>query len=97
VFATLPEGGADGMAVDVDGNLLIAVPAADMIVGFASDGSAVGEVRFAGPTFPTNICFAGDRRDVLVVTAAKGGRLLAVRPPGAGRGPLRVSAGGEAR
>ena len=90
VFATLSDGGADGLAVDVEGNLLVAVPEADMIVVFAPDGSALGEVRFARPTFPTNLCFAGDRRDVLVVTAAKGGRLLAIRPPGAGRGPSHV-------
>lgn len=90
VFAALPEGGGDGMAVDAEGNLLVAVPAADRIVCFAPDGSTVDEVRFTEPTFPTNLCFAGERRDVLVVTAAKGGRLLAVEPPGAGRGPVRV-------
>ncbi len=90
VFAVLPEGGGDGMAIDVEGNLLVAVPAADRIVCFAPDGSTVGEVRFTEPTFPTNLCFAGDQRDVLVVTAAKGGRLLAVVPPGARRGPVRV-------
>jgi gluconolactonase len=90
VFATLVEGGADGMAVDADGNLLVAVPTTDRIVCFAPDGTTVGEARFTSPTFPTNLCFAGDQRDILVITAAKGGRLLTVSPPGAGRGPTRV-------
>jgi len=90
VFATLPDGGADGMAVDADGNLLVAIPAADRIVVLTTDGSPLGEVRFDRPTFPTNLCFAGPDRDVLVVSAAKGGVLLAVIPPGAGHGPARV-------
>ncbi len=76
VFATLPEGGPDGLAFDVDGNLYAAAPEADMIAVFAPDGSAGSHIRFDGPTFPTNLCFAGPELATLVVTAAKGGRVL---------------------
>lgn len=78
VLATLPAG-PDGLAVDAEGNLYAALPQADTIAVLAPDGRELEPVRFDGPTFPTNICFAGPGRDVLVVTAAKGGRVLAIR------------------
>ena len=34
-------------------------------------------LRFDGIATPTNLCFAGPERDVLVVTAAEGGRVVA--------------------
>ena len=45
------------------------------------DGRERTSLRFDGPTFPTNLCFAGPAGDVLVVTAAKGGRVLALDLP----------------
>ncbi|GAA1848939.1 SMP-30/gluconolactonase/LRE family protein [Pseudonocardia ailaonensis] len=83
VFATLP-GGGDGMALAADGRILVAVPDRDLIAVLAPDGSALEPIRFAEPAFPTNLCFAGPDLDVLVVTAAKGGRVLAL--DGIGRG-----------
>jgi gluconolactonase len=85
-FAALPEGGPDGLAVDDEGVLLAAAPEADAIFRFAPDGRALTPVRFDRPTFPTNLCFAGPALDVLVVTAAKGGRVLAVEGVGRGLG-----------
>lgn len=77
VFATLPAG-PDGLAVDSEGNVYAALPEADMIAVLASDGAEREPVRFDAPSFPTNVCFAGSSRDVLVVTAAKGGRVLRI-------------------
>jgi gluconolactonase len=86
ISATLPEGGPDGVALDADGRLYVAAPAADAVFAFEPDGRPLEPLRFRGPTFPTNLCFAGPDRDVLVVTAGKGGRVLAVtgyaRSPG---------------
>lgn len=95
VFATLPEGVPDGLAFDADGNLYAASPEADLIAVFGPDGSAREPVRLDGPTFPTNLCFAGPELDTLVVTAAKGGRVLAVDMPT--RGTRAVPVGTRAR
>jgi gluconolactonase len=81
VLATLPDGGADGLALGPDGDLYVAVPRADRIAVLEPDGRERTSLRFDGPTFPTNLCFAGPARDVLVVTAAKGGRVLALDLP----------------
>lgn len=82
----LPEGGPDGLALDVDGRLYAAAPDADAVYVFEADGRLRERIAFTGPTFPTNLCFAGPGLDVLVVTAAKGGRVLLVDRTGAAPG-----------
>jgi gluconolactonase len=76
VAATLPAGGPDGIALDVDGRLYAAAPDADAVFVFEPDGRLRRRLEFAEPTFPTNLCFAGPDLDRLVVTAAKGGRVV---------------------
>ncbi|MEU7811215.1 SMP-30/gluconolactonase/LRE family protein [Pseudonocardia sp. NPDC049154] len=88
----LPAGGPDGLALDADGRLYAAAPDTEAIVVFEPDGRPAGEIRFPEPTFPTNLCFAGPELDVLVVTGARGGRVLLVEPPGRTRG-LSLGAG----
>ncbi len=91
--AVLPAGGPDGLALDAEGRLYAAAPDADAIYVFEPDGRLAGEIRFPEPAFPTNLCFAGPDLDVLVVTAAKGGKVLLVDRPDAARGlPLRAGA-----
>ncbi|MEQ3553448.1 SMP-30/gluconolactonase/LRE family protein [Pseudonocardia nematodicida] len=72
----LPEGGPDGLALDVEGRLYAASPDANSIVVFGPDGAVEEKLGFSEPTFPTNLCFAGPDFDLLVVTAGKGGRVL---------------------
>jgi gluconolactonase len=74
--ATLAAGG-DGMAFSDDGRLFVAVPEAEEVSIILPDGSLGDPIRFDGVANPTNVCFAGPRRDVLVVTAAEGGRVVA--------------------
>jgi gluconolactonase len=96
ISAILPEGGPDGLALDRDGRLYAAAPDADAVFAFEPDGRPLEPLRFRGRTFPTNLCFAGVDRDVLVVTAGKGGRVLAVT--GFAHAPgLPVTAGSAAR
>jgi gluconolactonase len=76
--AVLPAGGPDGLALDTEGRLYAAAPDADAIFVFEPDGRPCRDIRFPEPTFPTNLCFAGPGLDALVVTAAKGGRVLVV-------------------
>jgi gluconolactonase len=72
----LPDGGPDGLALDGRGLLYVAAPAADTVYVFAPDGELHERLDFGEPTFPTNVCLAGPERDQLVVTAARGGRVL---------------------
>jgi gluconolactonase len=76
VAATLPAGGPNGIALDVHGRLYAAAPGADAVFVFEPDGRLGRRLEFAEPTFPTNLCFAGTDLDRLVVTAAKGGRVV---------------------
>ncbi|WP_325051289.1 SMP-30/gluconolactonase/LRE family protein [Pseudonocardia dioxanivorans] len=84
LFAELPAGGADGLAFAADGRLFAAVPTENRIDVFALDGRRLAPIEFGTPTFPTNLCFAGPALDVLIVTAAKGGRVLALEDVGVG-------------
>ncbi|ANY06364.1 SMP-30/gluconolactonase/LRE family protein [Pseudonocardia sp. HH130630-07] len=85
----LPRGGPDGLALDAEGRVYAAAPEANSIVVFGRDGTVEEEIRFAEPTFPTNLCFAGPGLELLVVTAAKGGRVLVCeRTPGVPGRPL---------
>lgn len=81
VFAELPIAEPDGLAFDADGNLYVAGSAAETIAILAPDGRLIDAVAFDAPTFPTNLCFAGPDRGTLVVTAGRGGRLLAADWP----------------
>jgi gluconolactonase len=64
------------MAFDSAGRLWVAASEGDAIVVFESNGS-IRHVLDMGPSFPTNLCFGGSDLTVLVVTAPKGGRVLA--------------------
>jgi sugar lactone lactonase YvrE len=94
--AVLPEGGPDGLAVDVEGRLYAAAPDVDAVFAFDPDGRPLEPLRFPGRAFPTNLCFAGPQRDELVVTAAKGGRNGGTRVTGTGR-PARAWTAGACR
>jgi gluconolactonase len=80
VFCEYPDGEPDGMAFDHLGRLWVAGSAGHNLAVFAPDGR-VEHVMSLGPSFPTNVCFAGRRLDTVVVAAAKGGRILAARAP----------------
>jgi gluconolactonase len=73
--ATLPEGKPDGMAFDSAGNLWVAATSADGLGVLSPAGR--WEYVGLGESFPTNLCFAGPELTTLVVTAARGGRVLA--------------------
>lgn len=81
VFAELPMAEPDGLAFDADGNLYVAGSAEDTIPILAPDGRVADVIEFEAPTFPTNLCFADGDRRTLVVTAGRGGRLLATTWP----------------
>jgi gluconolactonase len=78
VFASVPGGGPDGIAFDREGNLYVAAFDADEVAVFDAEGHRAATFPTGERSRPTNLCFAGDDLSTLVVTAASGGRVLAI-------------------
>jgi gluconolactonase len=74
----LSDGHPDGLAVDADGNIIIAATTAGAVVLAAPDGTEIDRITIGPGSMPTNVCFGGDDLATLFVTVAKGGRVLAV-------------------
>jgi xylono-1,5-lactonase len=69
VFATLPEGWPDGMAVDVDGGVWVAVVRYGEVVRFKANGTLERRIKMPA-SMVTSLAFGGaDMMDLYVVTA----------------------------
>jgi len=69
VFATLPEGWPDGMAVDVEGGVWVAVVRYGEVVRFKANGTMERRIKMPS-LMVTSLCFGGsDMMDLYVVTA----------------------------
>jgi gluconolactonase len=86
-WAELPGGSPDGIAFDADGRLLVAAFEHDEVLIFDPGGDLERQIPTGPGSRPTNLCFAGDDLSVLVVTAARGGRVLILDEPFRGRPP----------
>jgi gluconolactonase len=89
-FAEMPEGSADGLAVDQESGVWVAPGAAGKVVRFSPDGSLDRKLDVPAP-FVSSLCFGGDdMRDVYVTTGD--GTLLHGRSdiPGAALPAARV-------
>lgn len=81
-FATFDDGEPDGLTVDADGCVWIAVWGAGEVRAFHPDGRPRATVT-VGPSQVSSCTFAGPDLDLLVITTAAEGD--AAREPGAGR------------
>lgn len=79
VFYRLLSGRPDGLTVDPEGNLYIAATTGDCVVVVGAEGRLLAELPLGDGTFPTNVTFGDVGRRTLFVTAARGGRVLALR------------------
>jgi len=69
VFATLPRGNPDGLAVDERGRVWVAMGPAGALARFTA-GGALDAVVAVPASFVTSLCFGGaDRRELYVTTA----------------------------
>jgi D-xylonolactonase len=69
IFAKLPEGWPDGMAVDAEGGLWVAAARAGEVVRFRSDGTLKERIHLPA-TMVTSLVFGGpDLQDLYIVTA----------------------------
>lgn len=72
VFAELPQGVPDGIAVDVEGGVWVALAHNGQIVRLAADGTVVDTIRVPLPMV-TSMCFGGEQlRTLYIVTGAHG-------------------------
>jgi sugar lactone lactonase YvrE len=69
VHMRLGDGSPDGIAMDADDHLWVAVWGAGEVRRFAPDGSLVGRLPVPAP-HTSSVAFAGDNLDLLVVTTA---------------------------
>ena len=75
------------VALDLDGRLYVAAFLLDEVQVYAPDGSLERRISTGAGSRPTNLCFAGQDLDRLVVTVARGGRMLEVSGRFPGRAP----------
>ena len=90
VFAELPAGSADGLAVDVEGGVWVATGQAGSLARFPPDGGLARKLDVPA-SFVSSLCFGGDdMRDLFVTTGD--GTLLRGRSevPGLPLTPARV-------
>jgi len=68
VFARMPKGNPDGLAVDESGGVWVALGSGGGIARFSARGEVVSILEVPSP-FVTSLCFGGaDRRDLYVTT-----------------------------
>jgi sugar lactone lactonase YvrE len=103
-FATLDAGHPDGICVDAEDHLWVAIWGEGTVLRFAPDGAVAGRVEVAAP-YTSSVAFAGPGLDILVITTASddhgaldiaghpdSGRLFTARPGVAGARSARVAA-----
>lgn len=103
-FAMLTAGHPDGVCIDAEDHLWVAVWGEGAVLRFAPDGAVVDRLEVAAP-YTSSVAFAGPDLDVLVVTTASddhavleiadhphSGRLFTARPGVRGVPPTRVAA-----
>ena len=69
IFAKMPEGWPDGMAVDVEGGIWVAAVRVGEVIHFSKDGTVKQRIKIPA-TMVTSLTFGGrDHMDLYVVTA----------------------------
>lgn len=78
VVAELPGSEPDGIALDRAGAIYVAAFGSHEVIVVEPGGDVIERIPMGDGASPTNLCFAGGRLDTLVVTLARGGRVVAV-------------------
>jgi gluconolactonase len=85
LFVQLFSPGPDGMAVDIEGNILVAHPGNGTVWGFSKRGVPVFEVRSCGGEALTNMAYGGEDMKSLYITDSRAHHILVARMPVAGK------------
>lgn len=76
----------DGLACDIEGCVWVACSFSGQLARLWPDGS-LRDVVDLGAAIPTAVCFAGRDLDMLIVTSARGGSVIAMPAPAPGLPP----------
>lgn len=85
LFVQLPCAGPDGVALDDDGNVVVAHPTLGAIWVFSRIGVPLHFIKTAAGEMTTNIAFGGIGNKTLFITESRTGSILSVPLPTAGR------------
>jgi gluconolactonase len=85
LFVQLPCAGPDGVALDDDGNVIVAHPTLGGVWVFNRIGLPSHFIRSCAGEMTTNIAFGGPDNKTLFITESRTGSILSVRLPTAGR------------
>jgi gluconolactonase len=79
IFCNLVNGRPDGMAIDEEGKLWVCTPGTGGVEIFDRRGVFVQRIELGTGTMTTNICFGGDERCDVFITAAGIGTVLTLK------------------
>jgi gluconolactonase len=77
------QGYPDGLAVDAEGNVYVALLTKDAVAIHAQSGELLDRIEIPG-SGPTNVCFAGGDLKTMVISASKMGCVLVADAPNPG-------------
>jgi gluconolactonase len=85
LFVQLPCAGPDGVALDDDGNVVVAHPTLGAVWVFSRIGLPLHYIRGSAGEMTTNIAFGGSGGKTLFITESRTGSILSVTLPAGGR------------
>ena len=85
LFVQLPCAGPDGIALDDDGDVVVAHPTLGAVWVFSRIGLPLHYIRSCAGEMTTNVAFGGDDNKTLFITESRTGSILSARLPTAGR------------
>jgi gluconolactonase len=85
LFVQLPCAGPDGVALDDDGDVVVAHPTLGAVWVFSRIGLPLHYIRTCAGEMTTNVAFGGEDNKTLFITESRTGSILSVRLPTAGR------------
>lgn len=85
LFTQLFAAGPDGIALDDDGNLVVAHPTIGAVWLFSRIGEPLFYIKTCAREMTTNVAFGGPDNKTLYITESRSGSILTVRLPTAGK------------
>jgi gluconolactonase len=85
VFVQLPASGPDGLALDEQGNVAVAVPGPGVIIVYSKWGEPLWVVKSCRGTLTTNIAYGGDAMRELYIVESWTSSILVAHMPIAGK------------
>ncbi|HSQ03892.1 MAG TPA: SMP-30/gluconolactonase/LRE family protein [Burkholderiales bacterium] len=85
LFVQLFSAGPDGLALDEEGNVIIAHPGAGYVWGYSKRGVPLYQVESCRGEMMTNLAYGGADRKTLYITESKTQTILAAQMPVAGK------------